>query len=98
MVDNKNKTYLERLTFNQIVDFFERYFPIVDGYSVDFNRNQTIIYGSIKGMYETTINFAFHDYGALEGNYKKEWVKYLYEMFGEEYKQAYLRHCSSIFD
>ena len=33
-----------------------------------------------------------------DGGSTKAWIKYLYGIFGEEYKQEYVKECLKIFD
>lgn len=92
--------FMERLTDEQIRDFLDRYYPKADRYLYNFFKSKDgYIYVHIDVNYdENTFNITLYDYDSIGCHWHKQWIKYLYEIFGEEYKKAYLEHCAEIFN
>jgi len=90
------KSFIERLTDEQVVAFLERTYADRGTYSYEFSRDKFQIY-----VYTTDRRFSFglFEYDAKGCSRSRSlWIKYLYEVFGEEYKQAYLDYCAEIFN
>jgi len=94
------KGFIKRLTDEQIRTFIERKSTKQQVLSYEFMKIEDIIPRIIVdyelAYWKSTCTLL--EYEAMgEMGSSREWRKYLYEIFGEEYKQAYLDHCSSIF-
>lgn len=88
-------SFIQRLTDEQINYFFIEYFNYPYSHSFYRKENEIHVLAEIIrtdfGQYE--YNFVMSDYGCDNSLYLEVWVEYLTEIFGEEYKQAYLEHC-----
>lgn len=93
------KSYVEQLTIEQIEQFLDTQYPEQQGYSYNFFRlNGSIRVHVEQNSDECSFNFSLREYETDYCNRHKQWIKYLYEVFGEEYKQAYLEYFARIFD
>lgn len=93
--------FVERLTRKQVKDFLnEIYSEIVYRYDFDydkiFEQYHVIVYGRDSNV---VINsFSLSDFDVIWTTLtSKYWIKYLYKIFGEEYKVAYLAECEKLF-
>lgn len=50
-----------------------------------------------RSVFDFNINVTFKDFEAI-GLSTEKWMKYLYKIFGEEYKNAYLAECEKLFE
>ena len=92
------KSFIERLTDEQVVTFLERTYPDRGKYSYEFSRNESSIWVRVNNNFcDFLFSFSLYEY-EVWGNGHTLWIQYLYEVFGEEYKQAYLEHCAKIFN
>jgi len=89
------KSFIERLTDEQVVAFLERTYTDRGTYPYKFIRKKFNIYVHAK---DNRFGFNLFEYNVGGCSYFSLWIKYLYEVFGEEYKQAYLEHCAKIFN
>lgn len=93
------KSFIERLTDEQVIAFLERAHPKQGKYSYNLSRNEGFIYVLMKENFgNSSFNFSLYDYDTIGCNRHTLWIKYLYEVFGEEYKQSYLDYCAKIFN
>ena len=64
------------------------------------DRKCKLIVASVNKIYagfsDIPINLRLEDFNATSN--KESWIKYLYSIFGESYKEAYLEEAMSIFD
>lgn len=93
--------FIERLTKEQIKEFAESINSSSKGYEVS---EPLILKSEIRYSIENTrcdfgcsINVALEDFEA-RGESTIMWLKYLYKIFGEEYKEAYLAECAKVFE
>lgn len=93
-------SYLKRLADEQIAEFLQRQYPEGDGYSFKILRTTEAVYVLMEHKYSCELNFSFilKEYGSELCSCNKQWMKYLYEIFGEEYKKSYMERCAQIFD
>lgn len=88
------KSFVERLTVEQINNFITEQYP---NYRYNFYMgelpNSKKRYISVH-IYSENIHkhYMLFDYEAILPN-KTNWFKFLYKVFGEEYKKAYLKVC-----
>lgn len=93
------KSFIERLTDEQIASFLERVFPKKENYECSFRRYPEYIYASAtKSSGGRIFIFKLYDFDTFDLEDGVKWIKYLYEIFGEEYKQAFLSNIAKIFD
>ena len=91
------KTFIQRLTDKQIRAFLDEKYPKAERYSYYFIERGDDIYVSVNyNMGDSTFNISLREFYTI-GVDKTQWVKYLYSIFGEEYKAAYLKRCEQIF-
>lgn len=91
--------FIKRLTDEQIRNFLEEQYPKKDRYSYSFDIWQDNIYVRIDHNFgDSSFNMSLFDYHTVGLSRPAIWIKYLYEIFGEEYKQAYLNECAKVFD
>lgn len=96
--EDMGKSFLERLTDEQVKIFLDRHYPKEEKYSYGFDKNEYTIYVRMDRNHgDNSFNFSLQEYGTIGCNCHIQWIKYLYEVFGEEYKQAYLDRCAKIF-
>ena len=94
------QNFIERLTDEQIRTFLDRHYPKSEKYSYTFFKSKHgYIYVHIDKNYDDQMfNITLYDYDSNGCHSHKQWIKYLYEIFGEEYKKAYLEQCAEIFN
>lgn len=93
----ENKLFVQRLTDEQIREFIERYFPRKDRYSYTVDKSK-YLYVTVDYNNDYDFIFRLYDYDSEGFSKPGEWIKYLYEVFGEEYKKAYLAECEEVFN
>ncbi len=92
-------TFIERLTDEQIDAFLQSEYPKDKRYSSSFIKNKEYIYVSIdENNGDRNFHFTLYDFCVIGCSRSSIWIKYLYQIFGEEYKQAYLADCAKVFD
>lgn len=94
------KSFVERLTDKQVMAFLERIYPKKERYSCSIIKSPNYIYVHVdQNMGDSVFNFTLEDYNStIGGNKNGLWLKYLYEIFGEEYKKAFIDEVAEIFD
>lgn len=91
--------FIKRLTDEQVKTFLEREFPKKEKYSYSFFRDKEHIYVNIdRNSGDWIFNSTLREYDTIGNISHCSWVNYLYKVFGEEYKKAYLKNCEEIFD
>ena len=93
------KSFIERLTDEQIVTFLEKNcFPKIERYSCSLDRQNGYINVRVDKVNTYLLDFELRNYDVKVWSGYFEWPKYLYEIFGEEYKKAFLAEVAEIFD
>lgn len=92
--------FVEKLTVNQVKEFLNEIYPEEQGfdYAIDMSDDTPYICVNVdndKNDFDT--NMRLEDYDATI-SWTDKWLRYLYKVFGEEYKQAYIQDCLSVFD
>ena len=95
----KKKAFVERLTDEQINAYLENDFPKNERYVFSYNRYETYIYVSVdENNGDASFSFTLEEFDARGSVLPGKWLKYLYKVFGEEYKRAYLSECAKVFE
>lgn len=90
--------FIERLTDEQIKEFANR---VHEGFSFEFTREKNCISYYItnnRSVWDYSWYEHYTDFGERCDGSSERWLKYLYEIFGEEYKAAYLAECAKVFE
>lgn len=90
--------FIEKLTDEQIKNFFTILYP-VDRYKLNFSiedREIRVYCENLKSVIEYSWYERYTDF--YSSNNEEKWVKYLYKIFGESYKEEYLKECAKIFN
>ena len=94
--------FIEKLTDKQVKSFLEQQYPPEEGwrYSWHFwnDKNEQNYSCSLKREQNDFVDYIRLEDFLSDGGSTKAWIKYLYGIFGEEYKQAYVKECLKIFD
>lgn len=89
--------FIEKLSDEQMCAFLKKMYP---KYHFSFYRYKENIEVSVTNCNslpdDYTWNERYTDFESTRNESK--WIKYLAEIFGQEYKDAYLKDCSKIFD
>lgn len=98
--------FVERLSVAQVKDFLNEIYPEEQCFSYSISMSKCTPYIRVcicnyKTMFNLDIQLK--DYDAITIykatiSWPHKWLKYLYKVFGEEYKQAYIQECLSVFD
>lgn len=92
------KSFIERLTDEQVKIFLDRHYPKEERYSYGFDKTKDSVYVRMDRSHgDNSFNFSLEEFDTIGCNCHPQWINYLYEVFGEEYKQAYLDRCAKIF-
>ena len=51
-----------------------------------------------RNMGDSMFNFTLEEFDSIGYRLPEQWLKYLYKIFGDEYKRAYLTECAKIFE
>ncbi len=95
----KKQNFIERLTDEQLVSFLEEAFPKSEKYVYSYVRSPENIYVVVnQNMGDCMFNFTLEEFDSIGYRLPDQWLKYLYKVFGEEYKQAYLVECAKVFE
>lgn len=96
--------FVKRLTEEQIKDFLDEqcdrdYFK----YEFTHNKKREIIVATVKYLHnsEEFDSFwlsNFEAIGSCSSSLENIWLRYLYKIFGEEYKESYLENCAKVFE
>lgn len=92
--------FVEKLTDKQVKSFLEQQYPPKEGWSYSWhfwNDEQNYSCSLEREQNNYVDNIRLEDFFS-DGGSTKAWVKYLYGIFGEEYKQEYVKVCLKIFD
>ena len=95
------QTFIGKLSDAQINAFFAKNYPKSGGYSYRFKKeSDKYIYAHVEqnGMLNYSFNCRLEQFDTVHFERHVQWIRYLYEVFGEEYKQAYLENCAKIFN
>ena len=97
------KTFIERLSNEQICTFLEKQFPKSCGYEFKYKiykspRGNVVILGDSKKKDSDTWKRFILGLYSTRGCSKEKWVNYLSSIYGDAYQQSYLENCSMIFD
>lgn len=95
--------FIERLTEQQIKDFLdEEYDKDYFIYEFTHNKKSNRIVVTVKYLHDSNKydSFWLCDFEVIcaLSLYSNNWLRYLYKIFGEEYKQAYIQECLSVFE
>lgn len=92
--------FVERLTEEQVKQFVENIYW--DGFKVsvrETTNSETSIYvENTKSSNDCGFTITLEDFGVRGLPSRLTWVRYLYKIFGEEYKEAYLANCAKVFE
>ena len=93
------KNFIERLTEKQLKSFLGKLFPSSKDYIICkwFKRSTKIIV-HVKYKGDQIYKVQLEEFTMLGFPATEKWLRYLYKLFGEEYKQAYLVECAKIFE
>ena len=93
-------TFIERLTDEQIRTYLDKEYSR-RGYKYSFYKHDLLSVLCVRFYRKgdaLSVSIRFCDYYAENGSRQtRTWVSYLYNVFGEEYKQAYLEWCNRAF-
>lgn len=96
--------FIERLTEEQVKDFLDEQYD-KDYLKYEFIHNKKIgtISGTVKYLHDSDEfdSFWLYDFEVGWCNFstkENDWIRYLYKIFGEEYKEAYLAECAKVFE
>lgn len=94
--------FIEELTENQIKSFLEQEYPPEEGWSYSWylfnDKNEPNYRCSLqREKDDLSKNIRLEDFYS-DGVSSKAWKRYLYEIFGEKYKQAYVEECLKVLD
>lgn len=96
--------FVERLTEEQVKDFLdEQYHKFTFGYKFERNKSDKSFFGTVEVLYNSSQweSFYLWDFGGETSRFSfsinVDWIRYLYKIFGEEYKEAYLEYHTKIF-
>ena len=97
------KTFIERLTDEQINEFLKENFLEIEkgNYKANFTKTKlhiNVVLANSSEPNNGSFSFALGNFGTSNCPKHKAWIKYLYEIFGREYKEAYLEKCAEIFE
>ncbi|MCQ2748552.1 MAG: hypothetical protein MJ246_00630 [Clostridia bacterium] len=89
--------FIEKLTDEQINGFLKRMYP---DYSFRFYKDEDKIEVSVTNHHSLPDDYSWNEvyYDFDSSRNTRSWVKYLSRLLGQEYKDAYLKDCSRIFD
>lgn len=90
------KTFIERLTVEQIMEFLKAELPTNS--AIRLTRKSDAIEVTVVTNHRFESFFNLKEYGIKGELLESKWIKYLYCIFEEEYKEAYLNHCAQIFN
>ncbi len=95
-------SFVQRLSRQQVEEFLSSIYP-KEKYNFSIlmtdKKGKFIVASATKidaDFSDIPINFRLEDFDATSN--KESWIKYLYSIFGENYKEAHLEETMSIFD
>lgn len=92
--------FVERLTRKQVKDFLNEIYPEYR-YDFDYDKILEQYHVIVYGMDSNAVinSFSLSDFDVIWTTLKsKYWIKYLYKIFGDEYKEAYLAELAKLFE
>lgn len=96
--------FVEKISVNQVKEFLNEIYPKTQGFEYliimpeQTTPQSKYIYASVNNdINDFNTNLRLEDYDANISR-PNEWLKFLYKIFGEEYKQAYIQECLSVFE
>lgn len=97
---SENNSFINRLTYVQIQSFLEGLYPITDNYYISFcqishSGKSRILAIAYRKDNTSAHNIILDEYHSNIDKPEK-WIKYLTEIFGQEYHRAFLEYGSSI--
>lgn len=93
------KNFIETLTEKQLNNFLGKLFPRTGDYIVcAWFKHTTKIIVNVKCKGDRTFRVELEEFAMVGFPGTEQWLKYLYKVFGEEYKQAYLAECAKVFE
>lgn len=92
--------FVERLTEEQVKEFLDEQYD-KDYFKCEFHKSERIT-GKAEFLNNSDEDdiFWLSDFEVIltiSVSMERNWIKYLYKIFGEEYKEAYLAECAKIF-
>lgn len=101
MSQNK-KSFIRRLSTEQITTFMDSLYPkklcfSYDFFFTDLDNSECIRVSITNSTTNFTHTIHLQDFDTSI-SIPDKWIRYLYKIFGDEYKQAYLDKCATIFD
>ena len=104
MQNEKNTLFIKQLTNKQLEDFLDKLFPQSEGFEFSFDlkkkNKSSEEYFCVKVYHlgwETPLFVQLEEFNSTISQ-PSQWIQYLHQIFGDEYKQAYLDNCATIFD
>lgn len=99
-----NTSFVNRLDDKQIENFLDKLYPRSEGFNVSFSLKQKHTssekYWAAKIFHfgwETPHYVQLEEYNSTLPN-SSEWIAFLNNIFGKEYKDAFLKNCISSFE
>lgn len=90
--------FIERLTKNDLQEFMGDEYRVVEDIHIGGYKKTEIYMNIIWKFNEHSHPYAFLDFDSRGISIPDNWIKYLGNKFGEEYKNAYREHCISVFN
>lgn len=98
------KSFIERLTHEQIESFLDELYPKNLGFTYTLHFRCAKKYGNpcvcisiSNSRNDFNHTFRLEEYDA-QISFPTKWLKYLANVFGEEYIKSYLENCLSVFE
>ena len=93
------KAFIDRLTDEQVSTFLEKNFPKKKHNSCNFEKHEEAIYVRVdQSTTDESFNFTLEEFGTIGFSHPGRWIRFLYKIFGEEYKEAYIAECAKVFE
>ncbi len=93
-----SNSFIQRLTDEQIKDFLIKYYPNYKVHNIiRFKEDNSIFVQIAKSQYSNSVGYKLYNFNSTLA-FPSIWIKYLYSIFGEEYKKAYIDNCLKVFD
>lgn len=93
--------FVERLTEEQVKEFLDEQYD-KDYFKYEFKKSERITgmaeYLNYSDEFDVFWLSDFEVILTISVSMERNWIKYLYKIFGEEYKEAYLAECTKVFE
>lgn len=93
--------FVERLTEEQVKEFLDEQYD-KDYFKYEFKKSERITgtaeYLNDSDEFDVFWLSDFEVIFTISSSMERNWIKYLYKIFGEEYKEAYLADCAQVFE